>query len=169
MTDFIESSISTLFPVGVSPFAFVGQISCSIDDPEAVKETKAFLNYRWPEITPDMWRKNFTAVSFFSDYAFFYFVPSLIMCSFIDGRKTHLAVDSLISTLSPCSSPILTSWRRHQWEQFDHRQLAFIIYWMENLGSELSEYFSTDEVAEAVVCLKQFADTAKKMASDMPE
>ena len=65
--------------------------SVSFVDTEGLKSTLPFLGLRWQQVKPDIWKKCDGAVSFFSDKAFHYYMPSLIYCSYKDKDATSLA------------------------------------------------------------------------------
>lgn len=65
--------------------------SVSFVDTEGLESTLPFLGLRWQQVKPDIWKKCNGAISFFSDKAFHYYMPSLIYCSHRDIDATSLA------------------------------------------------------------------------------
>lgn len=72
----------------------------NVADEEAVEESSVFLGKRAGDITPEIWRKSWSALSFLSDEAFVYFIPSLIRASLFDHQSTINAVDSFLFSAS---------------------------------------------------------------------
>lgn len=161
--DAFEKNLLHVFAGEVKVVDQIGLICGSLDDPEAVEETAVFLGKRREEVTPELWGKRFTAVSFFSDFAFFYFVPSIVRCSLANPLKTHLAVEGILISLLPVASDLLVDCYRRRWKQFNSAQLEFLGCWIKNFDVELSSFFGKDELDAAVEVLTQYAIEAKQL------
>lgn len=66
-------------------------------DFETMDAVSPFLNKRWEDVSSGMWKVHYEAVSYFSNKAFYFFLPSLIYCSYVNYDDSHLAVLSLMT------------------------------------------------------------------------
>lgn len=144
MNDFSEVSLLELFPKETAVTSYIGLICSSIRDPEAVEETSHFLGKLWTDILPEDWRWSNAAITFFSDFAFYYFLPSIILCSFRDRNSTQLTINGLLGEVLRYSSN--PNWNRlTSWQQFNKRQLLCVASWIEKLEATTYEYYSEAE------------------------
>ena len=70
---FSDTEIHKLFPRQIENLDCIGKICHSCDDEEALENCSEFVGVPWTDVTPQMWRKRFTGVSFFYRVGFLLF------------------------------------------------------------------------------------------------
>lgn len=140
----IQSMIENSF-VKVPP-AEIAQISgvCgNTRDEEAIEESEPFVGKSWNEITPNTWREHWCALSFLSDKAFSYFLPSLIQGSLRDYPKTINAIDSTLFSASRITAKIDSEFSSLiRWQNLSLSQIECVEEWIKWLQSYHAEDFS---------------------------
>lgn len=163
MFDISEINVSRVFSNANFTLQYVGQICESDDDLEAIEETTPFLNLKWEDVSSEMLRKRFTAFSFFTEIAFFIFLPSVINNSCRDPLNTHLAIDNIISTLGNSFSPQLDSFYQRRWRMFSAIQLDYIKEWIESPKAGFRGYFEPEDLAHAGAVLERYSRNASEL------
>ena len=157
MSDFSIATVSRVFWNANFTLQYIGQICESDDDSEAIEETACFLNMKWEDVSSEMLRKRFTAFSFFTETAFFLFLPSVIINSNQDSLNTHLAIDNIISTLRNSFSLQLNDFYQRRWRMFSAFQLDYIKEWIESPIAEFRGYFEPEDLVHAAAVLEQYS------------
>lgn len=121
----------------LKPFEEITEVCRNVDDEEAIEEASPFLGKKWIEIKPEIWREHWCALTFLSDQAFSYFLPSLIKASLHDYASTINAVDSCL-----CGMPRVSRYGEvnahnlKRWQRLSISQIECVeewISWLEKL------------------------------------
>lgn len=163
MLIFSLDEVSEVFENADFTLRYVGQLCESDDDPEALEETIVFSGIRWQDVSPSLLRKRFTAFSFFTEMAFFVFMPGVIVASISDPKNSHLAVENILRTLPEPSSNYLKEFYRRRWRMFNSRQIAYLIEWLKCPNASFRSYFDTSELEGAISILEYYL----AMATDL--
>lgn len=130
-------------------FEKITDVCRNVDDEEAIEEASPFLGKKWIDITPEIWREHWCALTFLSDQAFGYFLPSLIKASLHDYASTINAVDSCL-----CGMPRVS---RHgeenehnleRWRQLSISQIECVEEWISWLEKRHIKDYSTLNLAK---------------------
>ena len=113
------------------PFEKIADVCRNADDEESTEEGSPFLGKKWVDITPLIWREHWCALTFLSDQAFGYFLPSLIKASLYDYASTINAVDSCL-----CGMPRVSQYGEEnghnleRWRQLSISQIQCVKEWI---------------------------------------
>lgn len=78
---------------------YIGPLVLSKEDDEEREESEFFNQKKWTDLSAqDLW-DHAEAYSFFTEAAFWYFLPAVMSQSLIDFELSHLAVDRVLSRL----------------------------------------------------------------------
>jgi hypothetical protein len=113
------------------PFEKITDVCRNAADEEAIEEASPFLGKKWIDVTPEIWREHWCALTFLSDQAFGYFLPSLIKASLHDYPSTINAVDSCL-----CGMPRVSQYGEkndhnlERWRQLSISQIQCVAEWI---------------------------------------
>ena len=161
--DFSREVISEVCDNADFVIRYIGQLCESDDDLEAIEETVCFLGLRWQDVTPELLRKRFTAFSFFTEMAFFSFMPSVIAASIEDPLSSHLAIENIIGTLPEPSSFYLREFYGRRWRMFNARQLNYLKTWIKCPEAQFRSYFDLSDLDEAVSAIDRYLCVASDL------
>lgn len=125
----------TCFPLKSNVYESLSLICASKHpehDSEAVEETGFFLGKTWDIITPKCWNEHFWVLTFFTDTAFRYYMPSIIKCYMEDPVVVDLAIMSVLYGTADMYDLIQNESKRvnlatdfyfNQWKGFNAKQL----------------------------------------------
>lgn len=160
MNKFSSKEVSDVFRNANFTLNYSRQLCESDCDIEAIEETLDFKGLKWEEVSPELLRKRFNAFSFFTEMAFFLFMPSVIVASIRDPLKAHLAVEDIIRTLPAPSSVHLREFYQRRWRMFSARQLTYLKEWLEFTEAPFCDYFDSHELIEAAKTFDQYSNIA---------
>jgi hypothetical protein len=133
-------------------------LCANLDDDESRDETGAFLNLRWQDVRPSLWRSNYGALYFFTDPAFRHFLPSLMISSLSRLDEVHLAVQTIILSLVARGNRRLDDWNCKRWLGLTVDQLSIVNDWLNYLKKPIGEYEFAGECDAAILHLQHLLD-----------
>ena len=113
----------------------------SYDESEQ-EDLKYFHSKDWDGITSTDLREYDSAFSFFTSCAFAYYLPALMMISYVENRADFAAIDSITYQLD--RSPNINYWGndfKERWCSFDKSEYDVIEAWLTWLFVEHAEQF----------------------------
>ncbi len=141
-------------------FKYLRQVVDSDFDDEAFDETSSFVGIHWTDVSPDLFRKNFSVFSYFSDFAFFLYTPALIRCSLEDAEKSHLAVETFLNCLGDKESKHIQNFYERRWRQFSIIHLNLLISWLADSGGDFLRFFDQSEIERSISHLNELVRRA---------
>lgn len=151
----LECAIAKAFADAQLNVTSLEELCCNLNDAEAREETGAFLNMRWQDVDAARWMDHYGALYFFTDHAFRYFLPSLMVRALHSLDVVHLAVQTIIWSLLACGDRRLGNWNRGRWVALTVDELNTVNAWLIYLRKPLAAYGFTAECEAAIAEVQQ--------------
>lgn len=141
----IERDVIRAFSSAEFCFDSLENMCANLNDAESREETTSFLNLRWQEVSVSQWQRHYGALYFFTDQAFRYYLPSIMLQALYNLDETHLAVGALLSSLQSIEDDQLGMWNRTRWLGLTVDQIKSVIDWLDFMKNPLLEYGFNEE------------------------
>lgn len=154
------SEINILFPPDKGPLEYIGLLTAHIGVAEAEEEVADFVSKKWTEISSSCWEKHYGALDFFNIYAYYYYLPSIILHSYNSYDQISLALNTVINDFLP-TEPI-NKRNASIILQFNHKQIYFITNWLDDMAYICEDPYDKSLIIAAKENVEYFYDQALK-------
>lgn len=143
---------------------------------EAVEQTMGFIGKRWKDVLPGEWVTSPRAVFFFTDLAFAYYLPSLMICSLSEYILVRPSLENLWFKLRDLSDTPrshrsrsrfnltadqlgrIRRRQRLQWSQFNDEQVRTILEWIVTVSDFEASVEMKRKILQSGETLKEYSD-----------